>query len=112
MIVDPEKENYAGIGFDWPPIRVGKGEILMQEGLMQAIGAEIGDEVHIPIDYSSLLGDRALTKLLALMCIEAEGEAFVDFKANEFVLTDERIPLAHIGLDEDIGVMNLNFTIS
>ena len=30
MILDQVKENYVGVGYDWPPITLGKGEIMVQ----------------------------------------------------------------------------------
>ena len=29
MIVSPAKENFAAIGYDWPPLRMGEGEIML-----------------------------------------------------------------------------------
>ena len=29
MIVSPAKENYAGIGYEWPALRMGEGEIML-----------------------------------------------------------------------------------
>ena len=29
MIFNPEKENYVDVGFDWPPIRLDYGEIMV-----------------------------------------------------------------------------------
>lgn len=51
-------------------------------------------------------------KLLALMCIESEGDAYVDFLANELFFKGEIIELAHMGLQEGDKTLNFNYTIS
>ena len=112
MIIDPKKENNAGIGFDWPPFTMGQHEIMLQEGLLNVLGAKIGDSVSIPVDFSGVLGDNSLTQLLALLCFESNGDAFVDFSAKELVFMEDRIPLSDIGLGEGEKTLTMNYTIS
>ena len=79
---------------------------------MNAIGAKIGDRVTIPVDFSSVLGDNSLKNLLALMCFESGGDAFVDFSANKLVLQEHSVPLADLGLQEDEKTLLLDYKIS
>lgn len=52
---------------------------MMQEGMVEAIDANLGDSVAIPIDFSGVLGENANQKLLSLMFLESEM-GFVDFE--------------------------------
>ena len=45
------------IGFDWPPIRLDKNEVMVQQLVLDYIDGSIGDKVTFPIDFSSFLGD-------------------------------------------------------
>lgn len=73
MIMDTVKENNLGIGWDWSPFRLGKGEIMIEQLVLEYVGGRIGDQVSIPIDLSPYFGDQAIAKLLALMVFEIDG---------------------------------------
>ena len=57
MIVDDKQENYVSVGYDWPPIRLGRDEIMVQQSVIDYIGVSKGSKVTIPLDFSGLLGD-------------------------------------------------------
>ena len=61
------------IGFDWPPIRLDKNEVMVQQLVLDYIGGSIGDKVTFPIDFSGFLGDKALLKLFTLMILENDS---------------------------------------
>ena len=46
---------------------------------MDMLGANLGDEITLSLDFSGLLGENSITKLFAMMCIDLGGEAVVDF---------------------------------
>ena len=112
IIIDKKKENYADIGFDWPPLTLKEGEIMLQQGLVDAIGAQIGDKISIPLNLGPIFGEDATVKLLALMCFELEGSAYVDFKARELVHMGERIALADFGLNPMDITLTMDYTIT
>jgi len=84
MIFDTKVENYISIGYDWPPIVLGKGEIMVQELVLEYIDSSIGDKVTIKADFSGFFGDQALVKLFALMVFEIE-DVTIDFETRDLV---------------------------
>ena len=63
------------------------------------LGANLGDEITLSLDFTGLLGKNSITKLLAMMCIDLGGEAVVDLAQHELILEEERIPLDSIGIE-------------
>ena len=55
--MDQKKENYVSVGYDWPPIVLNKGEVMVQELVLKYIGSSLGDRVTLPLDFSSFFGD-------------------------------------------------------
>ena len=67
MVVDSANEIKIGYGYDWDPVVLGPNEMQLQESMAGLLGAEIGDEILLPLDFSSYLGDKAVMKLFAIM---------------------------------------------
>lgn len=57
IIVDTKKENYVDVGFDWHPMLLHKNEVMLQQLVLDYIGASIGDKAVLPIDFSGYFGD-------------------------------------------------------
>ena len=73
IVMNQYKENFASIGFNWPPITLGKGEIMIQKLVLDYIEKSIGDTLTIPFDFSSYMGEQSLLKMFALMVSEMDG---------------------------------------
>ena len=112
MIVDSAKENYVSIGWDWPPIRIDKGGILVQELVLDYIESSIGSAVTLPLDFSGFFGDKALVKLLSLMVLEVDG-VYVDFDTRELCFNDgaDTVPLAFLGLTDEDYIIDVELTV-
>ena len=112
IIVDQLKENYVDIGYDWSPIRLEQGEIMVQQLVLDYIGGSIGDQVTFPLDFSSFLGDQSLAKLFALMVLEVDG-MYVDLDTMnlKYDYGNQTVPLSAFGIDGPDAILNLNLTV-
>lgn len=116
-IFDTKKENYMGIGYDWPPIILGRGELMIQKVVLENIGSFIGDKVILPMDFSRFFGKQALFKLFALMVFEI-NDLSIDFESQEIILYQNvmsnftKVPLSTLGLSPEDYLLNFNFTVT
>ena len=112
MIVDSVKENYVSIGWDWPPIRIDKGGLLVQELVLEYIESSVGSAVTLPLDFSGFFGDKALVKLLSLMVLEVDG-VYVDFETRELCFNDgaDTVPLTFLGLTDEDYIIDIELTV-
>ena len=52
MIIDSAMETKVGVGFDWAPVVLGRDEMQLQRMIADLMGAELGDEILLPLDFS------------------------------------------------------------
>ena len=78
---------------------------------MGLMGAEIGDQVVLPLDFSSYLGDKAAQKLFAIMVAQID-DAYVDFSKNMLIFVESDMPLEMFGLSTDTGKVDLMYNVT
>lgn len=112
MIFNQKLENYVDVGWDWDPIVLAKGEVMVQELVLDYIGCSIGDQVVMPVDFSSYFGDQAIMNMLALMTYQIDG-MYVDFETNHirYNFGNDAIPLSVLGIEPRDAVLNFYYTI-
>ena len=69
MIIDTAHEIKVGVGYDWKPVILGSDEMQISEGIQDLMGANYGDQISVPLDFSGYFGVNAKTKLFAVMII-------------------------------------------
>ena len=55
--------------------------------MADVVGAKIGDDVNISLDFSNFLGEKPVAKLFALMIADM-SESNVDFSSNTLFYKD------------------------
>ena len=110
IILDTAQEIKVGFGYDWVPVVLGPGEIQMQEFMVNLMGYQIGDEILVPLDFSSYLGDSAVMKLFAIMIAQID-DAYVDFSKAMVTYIDLDLPLSMFGITPDLLQVELQYKL-
>lgn len=110
MILDTAKEIKVGVGYDWPPVVLGRNEMQLQDLIANLMGAQIGDEIHLPLDFSYYMGDMAVMKLFAIMVAQID-DAYVNFSDAVLTFADLDIPLETFGIDANTFAVELIYTL-
>ena len=74
------------------------------------MGAQLGDQVLLPLDFSQYLGDSAVMKLFAIMVAEIEG-VHIDLKNAMLHCGDIILPLEVFGITPDTFTIDLYYTL-
>eukprot|EP00354_Favella_ehrenbergii_P007804 CAMPEP_0170452344 /NCGR_PEP_ID=MMETSP0123-20130129/1273_1 /TAXON_ID=182087 /ORGANISM="Favella ehrenbergii, Strain Fehren 1" /LENGTH=157 /DNA_ID=CAMNT_0010714317 /DNA_START=760 /DNA_END=1233 /DNA_ORIENTATION=+ len=111
MIIDTAHEIKVGVGYDWKPVVLGPDEMQVSEGVMRLMGAEFGDKIEVPLDFSGWFGTQAKAKLFALMLAHHET-AFIDMANQALVFNGDRIPLSVFGIEPEDLVVKLMYTLA
>ena len=109
MIIDTAHEIEVGVGYDWKPVVLGSDEMQISTGVQTLMGANIGEKITVPLDFSGYFGDNAKAKLFALMIA---GLQDAQVYGNTLIYRDEFIPLEVFGIDPDDLVVDLVYELS
>ena len=74
------------------------------------MGAQIGDEIRLPLDFSYYMGDMAVMKLFAIMVAQID-DAYVDFSEAMLSYADLEIPLSIFGIEADTFAVELYYNL-
>ena len=74
------------------------------------MGAKLGDQVLLPLDFSHYLGDASVMKLFALMVAEIEG-VHIDLANAMLHYGDIILPLEVFGITPDTFTIDLYYTL-
>lgn len=97
-IIDTALEIKVGVGFDWPPVILGKKKIQLPEQMAQFLKRNLGDDVYFDLDLSPLFGvQNANAHLLQLMTLEMP-DTFVDTQRNVINFKGQEVHLKELGL--------------
>lgn len=111
MVIDTAHEIKVGVGFDWKPVVLGSDQMQVSDSIMKLMGANFGDRIAIPLDFSGYFGDSAKAKLFSLMLAGLDG-ADIDFKSNKMRYGDSVIPLEMFGIDPADFIIDLTYTLT
>ena len=52
LIIDSKREIYMGVGLNtWPPVELGRDEVMIPEQVAKYLGCQIGDQVSLYVDW-------------------------------------------------------------